>query len=303
MERIPSPGEFYRHYTNRIYQIVTIATHSETNEKMVIFQALYGDFTVYASPLAQFISEVDHKKYPRVKQCHWFERVEKGRWADQDADGQARPTKQGAELHDQTTKQGAELHGQTTEQGAELHGQITEQGRDGGAQVTGISGQAALGADKELPAQTTAGEKMKESRSVGIGARPRTKSPADSKRAFRQDEEEAEGTESVYSQRRRRQLAEREQRREMFRRPARTVSATAELQANPNLLKFLEADTYEEKYQVLNEIQDDITDRLIDDIAVVLDVVIPEGDLNSRYYQLKNIILTRQKYEISRYRS
>ena len=72
--------------------------------------------------------------------------------------------------------------------------------------------------------------------------------------------------------------------------------------ANPCLLKFLEADTYEEKFQVLNEIQDDITDRLIDDIAVVLDVVIPEGELNDRFRQLRNIILTRQKYEIKRLR-
>lgn len=45
-----------------------------------------------------------------------------------------------------------------------------------------------------------------------------------------------------------------------------------------------------------------MTNRLIDDIAVVLDVVIPEGSLSDRYYQLKNIILTRQKYEKTRLR-
>jgi len=45
-----------------------------------------------------------------------------------------------------------------------------------------------------------------------------------------------------------------------------------------------------------------MTDRLIDDIAVVLDVVIPEGAMNDRFHQLRNIILTRQKYETSRFR-
>ncbi len=97
-------------------------------------------------------------------------------------------------------------------------------------------------------------------------------------------------------------MEEREQRREMFRKSDRNKSATEELRANPCLMKFLEADTYEERFHVLNEIQNDITDRLIDDIAVVLDVVIPEGALNDRFHQLRNIILTRQKYETSRFR-
>ena len=88
----------------------------------------------------------------------------------------------------------------------------------------------------------------------------------------------------------------------MFRKSERHESATEELRANPCLLKFLEADTYEEKFHVLNTIQNDMTDRLIDDIAVVLDVVIPEGPLNDRFYQLRNIILTRQKYETNRFR-
>ena len=135
-----------------------------------------------------------------------------------------------------------------------------------------------------------------------VAPRPRTQRPAASKRALQQDAGEETDQDSDYFQKRRRQIAEREQRREQFRRPERHESATDELRANPNLLKFLDADTYEKKYRVLNEIQDDMTNRLIDDIAVVLDVVIPEGALSDRYYQLKNIILTRQKYEKTRLR-
>ncbi|MCD8046242.1 MAG: DUF1653 domain-containing protein, partial [Clostridiales bacterium] len=59
---------------------------------------------------------------------------------------------------------------------------------------------------------------------------------------------------------------------------------------------------FDEKYKLVCDMQRDVTDRLIDDISVVMDLAIPEGDLAERYAQLKYCMRTRQRYEQGRLR-
>ena len=74
-------GHKYRHFKGNLYQVIDIVNDSESTDnknlkKIVIYEALYGDHLKWARPYESFASEVDHNKYPDIKQKYRFEKYE-----------------------------------------------------------------------------------------------------------------------------------------------------------------------------------------------------------------------------------
>ena len=198
MTFIPKPHEIYKHFKGNLYQIVTIAQHSETGEQLVIYQAMYGDFKTYARPLAMFTSEVDKVKYPEVQQRFRFEL-----------------------------------------QGADADRQTRESDTVNGAQTT-TTQDASTGAAQTATAQTT--------------------------------------TQTVQT-------------------------ATAQEPAlDPLVLEFLDADSYEQKLNILAGLHHRITDEMITTMAIACDIEVNDGETEERYEELKNCLLTMEKFECNRLR-
>ncbi len=71
MRRLKIHG-IYKHFKGNYYIVEDIAYDSETKKEMVVYRRLYDDNSLWVRPVEMFLSEVDHLKYPNVKQKYRF---------------------------------------------------------------------------------------------------------------------------------------------------------------------------------------------------------------------------------------
>ena len=192
----PRPQEIYRHFKGNLYQVLTIAIHSETGEEMVVYQALYGDYKVYVRPLDMFMSEVDKNKYPDVKQKMRFEKI------------------------------------------------------------------------------TPTDEKSEKS----VSFEPETEPVKKPMFNFKPTEKSQIMEKSVDEE-------------------------AQELNLDPLVIKFMDADLASEKNDILSKLRPVITNDMIDIMAMSVGVVVNEGDVYDRYNDLRTCLSTMEKFESTRLRS
>ena len=58
-----------------LYRVLAFAQHTETGEKLVVYQGMYSPFKICARPYDMFMSEVDREKYPKIRQKYRFEKI------------------------------------------------------------------------------------------------------------------------------------------------------------------------------------------------------------------------------------
>jgi hypothetical protein len=75
-EEYPYTHAMYRHFKGNLYYVMGIAEHTETNEYLVIYHALYGEGETFARPVEQFMSEVEDGKENPTGQKYRFELFE-----------------------------------------------------------------------------------------------------------------------------------------------------------------------------------------------------------------------------------
>lgn len=80
-------GQVYRHFKGNLYKVLHIAINSETEEKMVVYQAMYDEELIYVRPYDMFVSKVDKYKYPEADQEYRFEIYDENKSSKADQTG------------------------------------------------------------------------------------------------------------------------------------------------------------------------------------------------------------------------
>ena len=63
--RKPQPQQIFRLEENKLYQVITLARHADSEEEMIVYQALFGDYGVFCQRLSSFVKNVERATSPK----------------------------------------------------------------------------------------------------------------------------------------------------------------------------------------------------------------------------------------------
>lgn len=262
MDRIPKPGEFYRHFKNNMYQVLAVAEHSETGEQLVIYQALYGTFGIYARPLSSFVSPVDREKYPDAAQHYRFERVELRK------PGAASPASQPAPSgQEEKAGEGPGADSRSEKlQGLQEPGRGSRNGEAQPGEETGEkNSEAPTEEERSRIYERAAYERETYGRDSGLAGRGIVSSQRAGGYGFS---------------------------------PIEPVPD----QPNPFLIEFLDAEDIEDQLAILRKMEGCVGKRELDSICVYLDISTRYGSLEEQIEGIRKYLKMQLKYDASRLR-
>ncbi len=263
MAFIPKPHEIYKHFKGNLYQIIAIAEHSETEEVLVIYQALYGDFKIYARPFEMFVGLVDKEQYPDVTQNFRFE------LQGPDADRQKEAMKECVADVTKSCAQTDAGYARTADR------QIVD------AKAKDVKASEEKTPDVKMPDEKASDAKASDAKMSNaetlVEKASNVKTP--------DTQTTCKYTETVIQN------------------SAISMEAEEEApDIDPLVLEFLDADSYEERLSILAALHHRITDEMITTMSIVCDIEVGDGDTEERYESLKGCLLTLEKYECNRLR-
>lgn len=68
----PVAGQIYKHFKGNLYKVLAVAVHTESEEKLVVYQSVDNPDRVFARPLEMFMSDIDRFRYPLIRAKYRF---------------------------------------------------------------------------------------------------------------------------------------------------------------------------------------------------------------------------------------
>lgn len=68
----PVAGQIYKHFKGNLYEVLAVAVHTESEEKLVVYQSVDNPDRVFARPLEMFMSDIDRFRYPLIRAKYRF---------------------------------------------------------------------------------------------------------------------------------------------------------------------------------------------------------------------------------------